>query len=341
MFELKYNAIHDAKLFEALSKIHDDSSLACVLEEMAANDTKNAEDNILSPKDIADLIIAEVESYENVRNEIQENVSETMQKVFDSLSPLELNERIDIMNQMLFGFELCSNEKELEKLKNGISGESLYHMENDKTITYSDRTELLLRHKLIEKAASLRLSPAALKRMSNSLCYTDDYVTTAATLGADSRSLKCVVAMDLYLRNHNQVSIDEAALNACMYADIGAIADAVRVGEIAETVSLALMAVRIITFAVKAVSLITAASTLGEIITVVLVAWGLMEATEMVGKFISRQIGKAATIGSHLIKEGFERIRNAAEDEECNDNTWCFSDEEHIHNLETEADYIF
>ncbi len=344
--EIKNSVIQNAKVYGAIKNI-DNGNLRSALEEMA-KDANTVKDNVLTPKDLADLVMVEVESYQNIYSEVTENVEDAMEKVFKTLaeSDLEPEKRVDIMNQMLFGFELFGDEEKLAQLKNGVSGESLYRAQCNDAPDYSANAELRLKSELMNKATNLRLSPSALKRMSNSLCYSDDYVAAAARWGASSYELKCVVAMDLYLRNN--ITIDEAAMNASVYVDLGDIADGVRVGDVAEVIAVGLTVAHVIAIAIQAVAMIAAAPTLGEMVVIGVMGYFLMEGVTMIGMFLSRQVGKLAAAGTPLVKnsvkslkEGFDRIISAAEKEQQDDDDmWCYSDEQ-LHNLETEADYIF
>lgn len=339
--EINTNAIHDAKIYSAVKHINEGDSLRSVLEEMAAE----AKITNMTPADLAQKIMDEVTSYESCYTEVNEDIEKAMDKVFASIADLPYEKRMDVMSQMLFGFELYSDQKLVEQLENGVSVEELYRRNKNE---YSDYLKIQLEARLVDKAAKLRLSPAALKRMSKNLCNTGNYVATSAAIGTDSYNLKCAVAMDMYLRNHDKITPMEAAMNACYHVDLETIADGVRVGEIAETVALGLTVAYVIAIAIQAVAMIAAASTLGEMAVIGVMGYFLMEGMTMIGVSLSHQVGKLAAVGTHLakdgaekIKEGFDRIISAAEKEQYDDDDmWCYFDEQ-LHNLETEADYIF
>lgn len=339
--EIRTGAANDAKIYDIIEELKKTNDLTAVLEDMAMK----AGITGITPADLANRIKVEVRSYENIFVEVNEDVEKAMQKVFISVNDLPYEERMDVLNQMLFGLELYTDEEKLAQLNNGVRAETLYRQEKEKC---SYDNEVLLKAKLVDKAANLRISPAALRRMSKALCNNDNYATISANFGIDNYNLKCVVAMDMYLRNSDQITPEEAVLNSCCYMDIGTVADAVRVGEIAETVALGLMAAYIVTIAIKAVTMIAVAATLKECLVLAVVGWALMEGVNMAGVFLSGQIGKLAAVSTHLVKdgvekvkEGFDRIINSAENEQhADDDMWCYPDDD-LSNLETEAEFIF
>lgn len=316
---MKYttNSLHEGKIYNTYRETDSGEKLAVTLATMAGEEGIPVANSVT----LAEKIMAEVEHYEDTCDLVSEDVHAAMESVFDSLSRLEPEARMEAMDQMLFGFTLFSDEEALAKLKNGISGEALYQQSCSR-IPYSPEAEAELQKKLMAKAENLRLSRGALERMRTALRNSGDYVATSAALGRDGYTLKCAVAMDMYLRNREHITPEEAVLNACCFVDLEAIADGVRVGEILETVSCGLTAVRVVVMFCKVTSLMVAAKSLSEFFLIALVGVVMMEAATMVGMFLSRQIGKLGVVGARLVKsgaetlaEGFDRICAAAEAE--------------------------
>lgn len=299
------NSVHEAKIYNTYRDVDTGDALAAALAAMTRKEGVPVEDR----QALVETIMTQVESYENTCDEISEDVHAAMESVFEKLSTLEPESRMDVMNQMLFGFELFTEEEQLAKLKAGVSGEALYRQEFPEAVAYSPEAEDYMQRKLLEKAENLRLSPKALERMRISLRNTGDYVATSAALGRNGYALKCAAAMDLYLRNRDRITPEEAALNACCYVDLESIADGVRLGEIAETVSLGLMVIRLVVMFCRIVSLMMAAKTLGELVIAVVVGMLMMEGTCMAGAFISRQIGKLTVVSADLLKAGAETLK--------------------------------
>lgn len=336
------NFAHEAKIYNTYRDVNTGDQLAHALESMAWKEGIPGSES----EGLVEKIMTEVEAYENTCDLVSEDAQAAMESVFEKISQQEPAQRMDIMNQMLFGFCLFTEEEELRKLRSGVSGEALYRQEFPEAIAWSPEAEDELKQQLVEKATNLRLSPAALERMRISLRNTGDYVATSAALGRDGYTLKCAAAMDLYLRNRDHITPEEAALNACAFVDLEAMADGVRVGEIAETVSLILLAVRLVVMFCRIVSLMMAAATLGELVITVVVGLLMLEGACLAGTFISHQIGKLAVVGDHLVRagaqalgEGLQRICETAER--------AFHREENVnyvdavsYNVETETAYI-
>ncbi|MBQ4504772.1 MAG: hypothetical protein II983_03785 [Firmicutes bacterium] len=299
--EYNPNMIHQAKIYRSYSNVNvrEDKSLFNELVTMADRVKELPYDS----REIAERIMDQVEAYEanwehvSDTRKISGNVNSIINGMFDKISSLEPEQRIDIMQQMLRGFTVFTEGEESRESTDPVG-----------CMADMERT---LQNQLKTKIHHLRISPAGLKRMKKSLLKDENYVATAAALRNDGYALKCIVAMDMYLteiKNFEDNIPEKAALNACMYVDLEAIADGARVGGCFETVASVLVIVLLITVCICAIDLLLKAKTISDIVLITLSGLGLIELTDKMGDVLIRQIGHLAVIGTHLIKKGVETV---------------------------------
>lgn len=297
--EMNPNMIHQAKIYRSYRNVREDKSLYNELVAMAQRSKELPYD----PREIADRIMEQVEAYEanwehvSDTKKISGNVNSIINEMFDKISPLEPEQRIDILQQMLRGFTVFTDGEESQ--------------EHTDSMDCMANTERKLQEQLKSKIHHLRISPAGLKRMKKGLLKNQNYVATSAALRRNGYALKCITAMDMYLTEikNGEDNIPElAALNACMYVDLEAIADGARVGGWFEAAASILVVALLITVAVCAIDLIIKAKTISDVVLITLSGLGLIELTDKMGDVFIHQVGHLAVIGTHLIKKGVEIV---------------------------------
>ena len=299
--ELNPNMIHQTKIYRSYSNVKENKSLFNELVAMA----ERCDDLPYDPRRVAQDIMDQVEHYEthwehvSDTQKISGNVDSIIHGMFDKISGLEIEERMEILRQMLLGFSLFVGEEEGQE------------QEWTDPAQYPAEAELELQNKLKKRIHHLKISPAALKRMKKGILKNDNYVATAAAFRRDGYTLKCITAMDMYLTEieNGEDNIPElAALNACMYVDLEAIADGARVGGCFEAVASALIGVLLIVVGLCAIDLILKANTVGDIVLITLSGMGLIGLISDTGQFFSRQVGYLGVMGTHLLKKGIRAL---------------------------------
>lgn len=259
--------------------------------------------------ELAQQIMDQVYTYDNVREQVQEDVRAAMEQVFSTLETLEPEARLDAMNQMLFGLNMVSDETLLEELDSGADPMVLFQESSGKYTVSAPNAEQNLREDILRKVSNLHLSPKALARMGKSIAASSDYVATSAALGRKGCALKCVVAMDLYLKNRNTMDVDEAVLLACETVELEAVSDAIRLGELSETGAEILTAAAFIVLIIIAALSPTLCKTLVNVLFVLTVACAI----HIDGKNLFELLGEKVALAAGYVKSGVETFQTGLE----------------------------
>jgi len=302
-----FDSLNEERVYAGYHDAKDGKALTEALVEMAKSKGMAFSDSL----ELAQKIMDSVYSYNNILEQVQEDVQSAMEQALAGLETMDPEDRMDAMRQILFGLHLASDEELLSRLDKDSSSEELFREACDKGVPYMPGKEDDLRKALLRKVTNLRLSPAALARMGKKLSSSEDYVAASAAMGRKGYALKCVVAMDVYLRNKETMDIDEAVLATCETVEMEAIADAVRIGEIAEATAEILVIALTIAIFIAIMILVGKYATagLGKValtsIAGLLVGFG----TWHVGNVLSHTIGEKVALAAGYVKSGVETFQ--------------------------------
>lgn len=302
-----FDSLNEERVYAGYRDAKDGKALTEALVEMAKSKGMDFSDSLELSKKIMDSVY----SYDNILEQVQEDVQSAMEQALAGLESMEPEDRMNAMRQILFGLHLASDEELLSRLDKGSSSEELFREACDKGVPYMPRKEDDLRKALLRKVTNLRLSPAALAQMGKKLSSSEDYVATSAAVGRKGYALKCVVAMDVYLRNKETMDIDEAVLATCETVEMEAIADAVRIGEIAEATAELLLLALTVAILIATIVLVGKYATAGigkvalTFIEGLLVGCGTWYAHNV----LSRTIGEKTALAAGYVKSGVETFQ--------------------------------
>lgn len=303
-----FDSLNEERVYSGYHNIKDGKALTEALVEMAKSTGMAFSDSLELSKKIMDSVY----SYDNILEQVQEDVQSAMEQALAGLESMEPEYRMNAMRQILFGLHLASDEELLSRLDKGSSSEELFREACDKGVPYMPRKEDDLRQTLLRKVTNLRLSPAALARMGKKLSSSEDYVAASAAMGRKGYALKCVVAMDVYLRNKETMDIDEAVLATCETVEMEAIADAVRIGEIAEATAEILLLALTIAIYIATIVLFWkkyAAAGIGKAALTAIDGLLVGHGTWCAGKVLSPTIGEKAALAAGYVKSGVETFQ--------------------------------
>lgn len=316
--EYNPNMIHQAKIYRRYQNTKEGKALFDEMVKMA----EKVDELPHTPKELAERIMDQVENYEanwdmvSDVKKISGSVDFILEELFLKIASFVPEQRMEILRQLYFGFGMMGEADIQAELNSGMSAQELYRKKYARPIHWTPQAEEELETKLKERINHLRIHPAALERMKKKILKNNNYVATAAALRKDGYALKCITAMELYLtqcKKGEDMLPELAALNACSYVDLEAIADGARVGRCFETAAEMLFVVLLITVVVCAIGLILAVDAPLDILLVVVGGLGLMELIEMIGQIITPLVGQMAVIGTHLVKKGAEALEEGFE----------------------------
>ena len=193
---------------------------------------QNGYDNAQDSLDLAERTIEAVSQYHlylDIVNEDKDNGREkALQKLYDDLSDLPEETRVDILDRAIFG------------LKESGSFDRSYNAAEDYMANYEGRkhycsdNEQELKTRLAETIKGLNLSEKQVKRWAKELCDSSDVVVTSAAFGRESFEFKCFCAARLFCKkgDNENMTVEEAAVSACTTIELQAVADAVHRGQL-------------------------------------------------------------------------------------------------------------
>lgn len=302
-----FDSLNEKRVYAGYRDAKDGEALTEALVEMAKSKGISFSDSLELSRKIMDSVC----SCDNILEQVQEDVQSAMEHALAGLETIDLEDRMEAMRQILFGLHLVSDEELLSRLDKGSSSEELFREACDKGVPYMPTKEDDLRKALLRKVTNLRLSPTALTRIGKKLSTSEDYVATSAAVGRKGYVLKCVVAMDVYLSNKDTMDIDEAILAACETVEMEAIADAVRIGEIAEETAEFLLVVLSVAILIATIVLIGQYATVGiGKVAITFIAGLLLGCGAWYAKTVlSRAIGEKVALAAGYVKSGVETFQ--------------------------------
>ncbi|MBR5001409.1 MAG: hypothetical protein IKT25_08010 [Firmicutes bacterium] len=302
--EYNPNMTHQTTIYRRYQNAREGKNVYEELVKMA----EGVKDLPIAPMDLASMIMDEVEDYEATWDMVYDehlitgNVEKVMNGMFDKISALEPEKRMEVMNQMLQGFQACTDE---------TNGDG-----SNEPLDYSPEAEKELQTKLKSIVSYLRISPAALERMKKQVLKNGNYMATAAAFRREGFALKCITAMDMYLtrvqKGENIVPV-VAVLDTCIMVDMEAIADGSRAGECFELVATILIALLVFVATIYVISKLLEAKTVADAVLYALSGFGLVHIADKIEDPLVPTMGNLAVMGRHLIRRGTEALKEGFE----------------------------
>lgn len=215
---------------ELYSNLRSEESLMAVLSRMQVPygvQARKAYEN-------ADAMIRLVAAHENAANMLSDDALEVLNAFLMNSERMGGYDQKVLLHQLYFGLKIYQDEELVEKVKEGAAESDLfreYYMRwgEDPSITGP-----MLREEIRRMMGNYRISPEAMRHIVKQMEKSKDLRATATALGEEGMEFKAIVAMDLYLRNKDTMSMEEAAHIACTNVELQAVADGVSCGQITE-----------------------------------------------------------------------------------------------------------
>ena len=191
----------------------------------------------------AERCIEAVTGCESIRSALAEDTVSMVEQMLDYARKSEDAELA--LHKLYFGMAIYPD---FVASTNRVTAEELfwrYYGENKGTKTLEE-----LKQDIRDSLADYQLTPEVMQTLIMKMESSGDYLATAAALGEGGISFKCIAAMELYLKNRDAMTIEEAANLACAGVEIQAAANAVGQGLITRDVARKILIVAGITLVV-------------------------------------------------------------------------------------------
>lgn len=175
---------------------------------------------------LADEVITQVDRFENTRHALSEDTWQAAQKLFSQLDQLDDETRFARKQELNFGLRLAQDKRLLEKLEDENWTYTELYERCCPVAPYSEEREAAMDVTLRSRLETFHLSAKAMDRIAKSLNGSENWVCTAGALSRKSHALKCMTALELYL-SQEDMSVEDAAMTACMGIQMQGVADAV------------------------------------------------------------------------------------------------------------------
>ena len=182
----------------------------------------------------ANDMIRLVAERENLEDMLSEDAKATLDKFLHESNKMGSYDRKVLLHQLYFGLKLYQDPELVDQLQEGVSMEKLFHDYYTRWGEDPSITEEMLEEQVNALIANHHISPQAMRVIARRLKRNANTLATSAVLGEQGQRFKCVAAMELYLRNQDTLTMEEAVNAACTSVQTEAVADAVSSGQIAD-----------------------------------------------------------------------------------------------------------
>lgn len=264
----------------------------------------------------SDAVIRLVAAHENLSNMLSEDALEVLDTFLKDSEKMSGYDRKVLLHQLYFGLKVCQDEALIEQVKEGTGESALFREYYNRCGEDPTITAEMLEEDIRKLMGNYRISPEAMRVIVRQMEKSQDLRATASALGREGMRFKCLVAMDLYLRNQDTMTVDQAVNIACTNVQLQAAADGVSRGLITEerakkiffavAVACVLCSVALALYAPQIIDLVLYADAIGEIEAVhALVAKHTFVTTVKEWFFVG---GMAVTLISDKVAEWIGRI---------------------------------
>lgn len=183
-------------------------------------------------EDAASRCIAATAARETLCGQVSGDAMAVMNKFFRQLSGLEPVARMDALYRILFGLTVYDDPASAQKLDAGIPLAEVYDQWLDACALSGARFYSFeaLEEEIRQALQRYSLSPAAMRNLTRQMYSGKGCLAAAEAFGQQGRNLKCLMTMETWLRNREQLTMEEAANIAGASAEIQATEDALRRG---------------------------------------------------------------------------------------------------------------
>lgn len=217
--------------FEALYlRMRNEDGMMAVLSRMQASHgihERKAYEN-------ADAMIQLVAAHESAANMLSDDALEVLDAFLTESSFMGGYDRKVLLHQLYFGLKTYQDQELIEKIKQGTSESALFREYYTRCGEDPAITEAMLEEEVRKLMGNYRISPKAMRHIVKQMEKSQSLRATAAELGEEGMRFKAIAAMDLYLRNKDTMTMEEAAHIACTNVELQAMADGVSQGMITE-----------------------------------------------------------------------------------------------------------
>lgn len=182
----------------------------------------------------AEAMICLVAAHENAANMLSDDALEVLDAFLNKSDFMGGYDRKVLLHQLYFGLKLYQDEELIEKIKEGAAEHILFHEYYTRCGEDPAITEAMLEEEIRKMMGNYRISPKIMRHIVKQMEQSQNLRATAAELGEDGMRFKAIAAMDLYLRNRDTMTMEEAAHIACTNVELQAMADGVSQGLITE-----------------------------------------------------------------------------------------------------------
>jgi len=190
----------------------------------------------------AKALVRMVSDREILFDQVSENRNAALEGVLNKFAKKKPEKRKEMLHRLYFGLSLHQDPELNRRVQDGASIEWLFQSYYAQYGNDPKMTAEALEQKIRALVADFHLSPQTLRAYAG-MAKRGDALAAGAALGEEGKQFKCVAAMDLYLRNQDTMTMEEAVNTACTNAEILAAADACSCGMLTEDQVNALLAV--------------------------------------------------------------------------------------------------
>ena len=191
----------------------------------------------------AETMIRLVAAHENTANMLSEDALEVLDAFLTDSAFMSGYDRKIMLHQLYFGLKTYQDEELIEKIKEGASARDLFHEYYTRCGEDSTITEAMLEAEVRKMMGNYRISSKAMRHIVKQMERNQTLRATAAELGEEGMRFKAIVAMDLYLRNQDTLTMEEAVQIACTNVEYQAMSDGLSQGLITEEQARQILAV--------------------------------------------------------------------------------------------------
>lgn len=169
---------------------------------------------------------------QNLEDLLSEDARKTLDLFLSKSGQMNGYDRKVLLHQMYFGMKLYQDPELVERLQSGTSREALFHEYYTRCGEDPAVTEEMLEKDIRSMISGYRISPKAMRCIAGRMARRRDLFATSAALGEKGLRFKCITAMDLYLRNKDNMTMEEAVNISGTNVQLEGVADALSCGQI-------------------------------------------------------------------------------------------------------------
>ena len=186
----------------------------------------------------AEECMAAISVWDSVHSQISDNAMAVMEDLLKALARMEYDQRLTALQKIHFGLTVWEDPDSARLLEEGIPVDRLF-WEHTEALRKAGTTPTCeeLEAQIRTALSAYSLSPACMRLLTLKMRCGAGYLASAEALGEEGRNLKCLMTMDLWLRNRDTMTLTEAAAEAATDVQTQAVEDALQRGYITRDVA--------------------------------------------------------------------------------------------------------